>query len=176
MMDIKTLKAAFAQKLFLIDMFFHSRLLKDARTRPMLEAYKQDLLVNLFEELVKVHTRGTYQNYDPVKLIFIKAKKVWIDLLRSLEREGRRRKIVNIDDLPDDHTKANLCTELESKNTVALIKKFLNPEDFDLLQYRSMGYTYKQILEVTNHPTENAAKTRFYRVKQLVREHFGRKQ
>ena len=60
-MDIKRLRATYVQKLNQIDKFFHSRLWKDTRTRPLLEAYKQDLLVNLFEELIKVHAKGTYK-------------------------------------------------------------------------------------------------------------------
>jgi len=153
-------------------MFYHKRLRNDSRTSQHIETYKHDLLCDLFEELIKLHKKKTYQNYDPVKLIFIKARKVWIDFIRSLEREAKRKGIVNLNELPDDYSSGDFHQDFECSNTVSLIREFLNPVDFNLLQLRAEGHTYKQILKLTNYTSEDAAKTRYYRIKNLVREHF----
>jgi DNA-directed RNA polymerase specialized sigma24 family protein len=173
-MDIKVLRATFREQLFKLDMFYHKRLRRDPRTLEFLETHKQELLGWLFEELVKIHNRPAYRNYDPQTLLFIKAKKVWVDFIRRLEREAKRKDNVNLDVVQDKQTEGSLQLEVESRDSVALIREFLAPEDFDLLQYRAEGFTYKQILEVANYASEDAAKTRYYRIKTLVKEKFRR--
>jgi hypothetical protein len=171
-MDIRILRVTYHEQLHMLDMFFHKRLWKNPHTRHFLEVHKQDLLADLFEELVKIHDRKTYRDYDPVKLIFIKAKKVWIAFIRSLEREAKKKGNVGIDTLLDTYSIESFREDFESRNTVSLIREFLDPGDFNLLQYRADGYTYKQILELAYYPSEDAAKTRYYRVKNLVKQHF----
>src|SRR5258705_13286047 len=80
------------------------QLLKDSCTRALLEIYKHELLANLFEELVKIHTKSTYNSYDSMKLISIKRKKVWIDFVRALERETKRKNNETNNRLPDDYS------------------------------------------------------------------------
>jgi DNA-directed RNA polymerase specialized sigma24 family protein len=173
-MDIKILRTTYRQQLFKLDKFFHKLLWKNPYTRHFLENHKAILLANLFEEMVKIYTREKYANYPLEKLIFKKATKVYIDYIRSLQRESIRNKRVSTDTPPEDYASGNFQDAMEARDTVALIRKFLSPDDYNLLYYRGgQGYTYKQILEIINLPSEDAAKTRFYRIKNLVKQHLG---
>jgi hypothetical protein len=153
---------------------FHKRLWKNPYTRQFLENHKAILLSNLFDELIRIHTREKYANYPLEKLISIKAKKVYIDYIKSLQYESIRKTKVSTDEPPEDHETDSFRNEMEAKDAVSLIRKFLSPEDYNLLYYHGgAGYTFNQILQIANYPSANAARTRYYRVKKLVRQHFG---
>src|ERR1700688_3745642 len=102
-MDIEIMRSAFKRQLGKVDMFFHTWLGKNPYTRPFLENYKTILLSNLFDELIKIHKNEKYANYPLEKLISKKAKKVYIDLIRSMQRESIRNKNVYTDTPPEDY-------------------------------------------------------------------------
>jgi hypothetical protein len=173
-MDIELLRSAYKRQFGLVDKFFHKRLGKNPYTRKFLENHKAILLANLFDELIKIQTRVKYDNYPLEKLISKKAKKVYIDYIRSLQRESIRKAKVATDEPPENHGIESFHNEIEAKDATALIRKFLSPEDYNLLYYHgAAGYTFNQVLQITNYPSANAARTRYYRIKKLVRQHFG---
>ena len=107
-------------------------------------------------------------------MIFKKARKVYIDYVRSLQRESERQKKVKVDKPPEDYETGSFRNGVEAKDAVALIRKFLSHDDFILLYYRAAkGYSYRQMLEITSYPSEDAAKTQYHRAKKLVKQHFG---
>jgi hypothetical protein len=57
---------------------------------------------------------------------------------------------------------------------VGVIESLLSTSEIELLRYRAQGLTYKQIKELTNYPTEAAAKTKFNRIKKFIHTRFGR--
>lgn len=173
-MDIQTLRAAHKRQLLKLDKFFHTFLWNNPHTRKHLEVHKAVLHGNLFEHMVRIVEKGTYATYDPDVLLFIKARKVYIAYVRSLQRESERNKLITKNVPPDDYASGSFRQELEARDAVSLIRKFLDPDDFNLLYMRGAeGRSYSQILQVVSFPSENAAKARYYKVKDLVKEHFG---
>lgn len=165
------MRQVFKQQIWKLDIFFHKLLWKNLHTRPFLENHKAILMGNLFDEMVKVHSRENYEKYVLQKLIFIKAKRIYIDYIRSLERENNRQKKVKTDMPPEDHAIGSFRSEVEARDAVILIKDLLNPDDYKLLYMRgALGMSYKQILKNMNFPSEDAAKSQYYRVRQLVRQ------
>jgi DNA-directed RNA polymerase specialized sigma24 family protein len=173
-MDIKILRVVYKKQLFKLDKFFHTLLWKNVYTRNHLEVHKATLHGNLFQEMVRILNEGKYTSYPLDKLVFTKARKVYIDYVRSLERECKRKKQISTDEPPENYATSSLQNEIEAKNAVSLIRKFLDPDDFNLLYMRAAeGRSYKQILKVVSFPSEDAAKTRYYRIKNLVKQHLG---
>lgn len=173
-MDIEILRSAYKRQIGKVNMFLHTWLGINSYTRPFLENYKAILYSNLFDELIKLHKNEKYANYALDKLISKKAKKVYIDLIRSLKRDSILKKTIATDRPPEDYATGSFLNEMEAKDTVDLIRKFLISEDYNLLYYHGAeGYTFHQILQIANYSSADAARTRYYRLKKLVNKHFG---
>jgi hypothetical protein len=172
-MDYELLKEAFIEQQEKLDLYFEHELALDERAENYVEIHKRDLVNNLFNELFLIHSRETYQTYEPVKLIWIKAKRVWIDFVRRLDRETKRR----VDKDPDELF-ANRCSnvqeEYESNQILEMIDKLLNPEERRLLRYRIDRFSFREIMLLENYPSEDAAKAKYYRVRCFIKQHFDR--
>lgn len=173
-MDYELLKEVFLEQQEKLDMYYDNELLQEERAATHIEIHKRDLVNNLFTELFLIHDRETYATYPPLKLIWIKAKKVWIDFVRRLNRETKRKAHVSIEDLVDKYSCQNNQLEFESSYTLAMIEKLLRPDELRLLRYRILNYSYKEIAALENYPSEGAAKSKYYRVRKFLKQHFSR--
>ena len=172
-MDYESLKQAFLDQQEKLDMYFDHELAQEERAATFVEIHKRDLVNNLFHELFIIHGRETYQTYEPVKLIWIKAKKVWIDFVRRLDRETKRRVDKELDELSSARC-SNISEEFESDQILDIIDKLLTPEERKLLHYRMERLSYREIMLLENYPSEDAAKSKFYRVRCFIKKHFDR--
>lgn len=173
-MDYELLKEVFLEQQEKLDMYFDNELMQEERAATHVEIHKRDLVNNLFTELFLIHDRETYATYTPIRLIWIKATKVWIDFVRRLNRESRRKADVNIEDLADKYSCQNNQLEFESSYALAMIEKLLRPDELRLFHYRIQNYSYKDIAELENYASANAAKEKYYRVRKFLKQHFSR--
>lgn len=173
-MDYLKLKVTYDELLERIDRYFDCKLMKEPRARTNLETYKDELLQTLQIQLWLNHRRQTYDTYSLEKFIWLKAKKVWIEFTRSLKRQQNQKSNFEFAELPENSFVSSFFHEFESKNTVAVIESLLSQNEIELLRYRAQGFTYKQIKELANYPSEAAAKTKFNRIKKFIRIRFDR--
>ena len=57
---------------------------------------------------------------------------------------------------------------------VLMIENQLSTKQVELLHLKAQGYTYKEIEELTNYCSANAAKTEFNRMKKIIKLGFRR--
>ena len=173
-MDYQLLKESFLDLQERLDEYFDNKLMAEPRAKDYVEIHKRDLVNTLFLELFTIHDRETYEFYEPVPLIWIKAKKVWLDFLRRLDREKKRKSNVEIENLSENYLISSFEKEYEFKFTLAKIESLLTPREIKLLEYRKQGLTYKEIQLLGDYSSANAAKTEFHRIKIYIRRNFRR--
>lgn len=173
-MDYELLKEAFLDQQEKLDEYFDNELMAESRAKDFVEIHKRDLVNNLFLELFNIHDRETYMTYEPVPLIWIKAKKIWIDFVRRLDRETKRKGNVKAEHLPETFSFSSFENEFEARQLLEKIEELLTAEEIKLLEYRKKGFTYKQIHLLAPYPSPNAAKTEFHRIKIYLNQNFRR--
>ncbi len=172
-MEYSKLTKAYDELLERIDQYFDCGLLKEPRAKANLEIYKSELLQALQIELWKIHKKKTYDAYDPEKLVWIKAKKIWISFTRKLKQKSNQKSDVEFTNLPENAFVSNFLPELESQNTFAVIESLLSEREIELLQYKRQGLSYNEIKKLANYPSAAAAKTKFNRMKKFIQVRLG---
>lgn len=172
-MDYLILKETYDELLERLDMYFDEKLQDDKRVRDNLESYKQDLLQEHAFEIWSSY--GNYADYDPKKFIWMKAKDVWIDFIRKIGRDKKRRSAHQLDQLTNKADEAAFLDKFQKQDTISLIETMISPMDMELLHLRADGYTYREIQAILRYPSSDAAKTKFNRIKNVIRQRFGRR-
>lgn len=170
-MDIYKLKSTFDELLERLDQYYHFKLLGEPRTKANLENYKDDLLQELFAHIWETHSKSVYNNYLPETFIWLKAEQLWIKFTRQLKQQPNENHLNN---LPEYLFADNDYDEFESRDLIHVIEEVLSKEACELLRYRMQGFTYKEIKQLAKYPSANAAKTKFNRIKDIIRTHFNR--
>jgi DNA-directed RNA polymerase specialized sigma24 family protein len=173
-MDYILLKKTYFELLERIDMYFDNELMQEPSAKADCENHKNDLLQDLAIEVWANYNREAYTMYEPETFIWLKAKKVWITFVRRLKREKSRKSNESLDGLHDTYIANNFLKQFETQDALEVIRKILNQSEFELLQCRAQGLTYKEIAKLKNYPSEDAAKMRFNRIKNAIRNHIRR--
>ena len=173
-MEFISLKTTFFALLERVDQYYDNKLMQELKARANLENYKDDLIQELGFQVWANYNRETYKSYHPEAYIWLKAEKVWITFVRKLNRQTIHKSNILIEDLPENYATTNFLQEFENRDTVAMIESLLSQDEIDLLQFRAQGFTYKQIKELSNYSSEDAAKTKFNRIKKFIRVRFRR--
>jgi len=173
-MDYLLLKAKFKELRGRLDLNFERKLKKEPRASDNIENHKKDLFQSLAQEIYTKYNTDTYREYDPEIFIRLKAKNVWVDFIRRLDRQTKYVSNKPIESLPEDSATVNFLHEFENREMVMLIENQLSPKEVELLHLKAQGYTYKEIEQMTNYPSADAAKTGFNRIKKAIRFRFRR--
>ena len=173
-MDYILLKETYFELLERLDMYFDNELMQEPSAKADLENHKNDLLQDLAIELWANYNRETYIKYEPEPFIWLKAKIVWISFVRRLKLEKSRKSNKSLDGLHDSYIANNFLQQFENRDALEVIRNILNQSEFELLQCRAQGLSYKEIAKLKNYPSEDAAKTKFNRIKNAIRDHFRR--
>jgi len=98
------------------------------------------------------------------------------DLLQDLAIElwANYKSNKSLDGLHDSYIANNFLQQFENRDALEVIRNILNQSEFELLQCRAQGLSYKEIAKLKNYPSEDAAKTKFNRIKNAIRDHFRR--
>lgn len=173
-MDYLLLKSKFLELTERLDMYFHRRLKKEPRAKAELENHKNDLLQSLAFEVYAKYNTETYKDYDPEVFIMLKAGNAWADFLKVLDRQTKYLDDTPIDSLHENFATTDFLHEFENREMVLMIENQLSPKQVELLHLKAQGYTYKEIEELTNYRSANAAKTDFNRIKKTIKLRFRR--
>ena len=173
-MDYRTLKATYFERMWKLDKYFDVKLMEEPRAKANLESYKDDLMQDLAVEVWANYNESTYESYNETAFIWLKAEKVWIAFIRQLERQTRYKSDVIVDSLHEKFNVSGYLSQFESRDSFSIIQQFLKPEEFELLKYKAQGYTFKEIFELTNFPSADAAKMKFNRIKKYIQQRFRR--
>ena len=168
------LKAKFIELAERLDLYFDRRLKKEPRAKADLESHKEDLLQSLAQEVYAKCNTDTYRTYDPEVFIMLKAGNVWIDFIRVLDRQTKNISNTPIDRLPENCATIDFLQEFENREMVLMIENQLSTKQVELLHLKAQGYTYKEIEELTNYCSANAAKKEFNRMKKIIKLGFRR--
>jgi hypothetical protein len=173
-MDYQLLKETFFDQLERLDLYYDNELMQEPRARMNLESHKDDLMQDLAFEIYANCDRAAYLNYPPEKYIWLKAKKVWIRFVRGLERVKARSSRQDVESLAEDYITTDFLQQLEARNTIALIEQHLTPKEIILIRLRSQGLSYDEIRKREGYASADAAKEKYYRVKNYILSRFNR--